>query len=376
MKMNSRRLTRAIMIGLVGVLVLSVSAFAAWGSSTGYGKYKDAVTKIFVDTDNVTIDAEAAILFDGETAHEDEMLWKIDGSDYSKYEKSSSVVKTDAPESEYYYSAIGNTETYFYSEEPEHYYQYERDMAYADNPLSLGAENEKVIRFVKLCADSIIGDLKNNVVLVDDKNGIRSYRLDVTADQMPAVISAGFDLLMSVNNQGSGYVVYEGESNDLTYAVYYEKIKGTPLPEDYFDVLYNDGDDAMWEEYDDICMERDAYYEEIRAKSGESAVLSVKDDGSYDVYANYRTYAFTENYGSSDIEAYLGSNAVLYGVTFDFALDDNDRLVSNDLSVLFSVVDDNGEKHTVELKLNVDFSDYGTTVPDVFDVGDRTLTNG
>ena len=67
---------------------------------------------------------------------------------------------------------------------------------------------------------------------------------------------------------------------------------------------------------------------------------------------------------------------MLHGVTFDFAIDDNDRLVSNDLSVLFSVVDDNGEKHTVELKLNVDFSDYGTTVPDVFDVGDRTLIDG
>lgn len=375
MKTNSRRLTRAIIIGLVGVLVLSVSAFAAWGSSTGYGKYKDAVTTVFTDTENVTIDAEAAILFDGETAYKGEMQYKIDGSDYSNYEKSTSVGGNADYDSDYYYYAIGNTETYFYSEEP-NYYQYQRDMAYADNPLSFGEEDEKVIRFVKLCADSVVGDLKNNVVLVDDKNGIRSYRLDVTADQIPALITAGFDLLMSVNNQGSGYVVYEGDSVDLTYAAFYEKAKGTPLPEDYFDVLYDDGDDAMWEEYNDICMERDAYYEEIRAKSGESAVLSVKDDGSYDVYANYRTYAFTENYGSSDIEAYLGSNAVLYGVTFDFALDDNDRLVSNDLSVLFSVVDDNGEKHTVELKLNVDFSDYGTTVPDVFDVGDRTLIDG
>ena len=371
MKTNSRRMTRAVLIGLVGVLVLSVSAFAAWGSSTGYGKYKDAVTTIFTDTENVTIDAEGVILFDGETAYKGEMQYKIDGSDYSSYEKSMSFAETEEDVDEYYCYAIGNTETYFYSGDP-NYYQYERDMAYADNPLSFGEENDKVIRFVELCADSVIGDLKNNVVLVDDKDGIRSYRLDVTADQIPAVITAGFDLLTSVNDVGSGYVIYD-DDYDASLAAYYEQVHGSPLPEDYFDRLYESDDDAMWEEYNDLCVERDEYYEAIRVKSGDTAVLSVKNDGSYEVYPDYRTYAFSESYGTSNLGAYLGSNAVLYGVTFDFSIDEEDRLTDNDLSVLFSVVDGNGEKHTVELKVCVDFSDYGTTVPDTFDVGDRTL---
>lgn len=371
MKTNSRRLTRAVLIGLVGVLVLSVSAFAAWGSSSGYGKYKDAVTKIFTETDNVTIDADTSILYDGDVAFHGEYQMKIDGNDYAQYERSTLSDNTDEYGNEFQLTAIGNTETYFYTQE-DWYGQYERDMNYADNPLSLGDYGDKVVKFGKLCADTVLGDLKNNVVLVDDKNGIRSYSLEVTADQIPALINSGIDLVMTASGSSGGYVTFE--NTDDAFAFYYEKSKGKALPEGYFDNLYGeDSSEEMWEEYNEIHSEMCAYYEEIRVKSGDGSVLYVKADGSYDVYEDYSSYAMSTEYGTSNMEAYLGKNAVLHKVKFDFSLDKEDRLVANDLSIIFSSTGNDGKGHTVELRLNVDFSDYGTTEVLPLDTGDRQL---
>lgn len=368
---NSKRLTRAVLIGIVGVLVLSVSAFAAWGSSTGYGKYKDAVTKVFTETENVTIDGKISVLYDGDVASKNEMQWKIDGTDYSRMEKELPTKYNEEYGTEFYYWALGNTEGNFYSGE-DNYYQYERDMNYAENPLSLGEYGDKAVKFAKLCADTVLGDLKNNVVLVDDKNGIRSYTLDVTADQIPALINAGLDLLMSVEDVGSGYVIYD--DTDAVHAFYCESVMGEPLPEGYFDELYaDDAPGEMWDEYNTVREKMDAYYEEIRQKGGETAMLYVYSDGSYDLYEDYSEYAFDQEYGTTDISAYLGSNAVLHKVRFDFALDENDRLVSNDLSILMNATDSKGKSHTVEMKIEVDFSDYGVTEVTAFDPGDRTL---
>lgn len=370
MKTNSKRLTRAVVIGLAGVLVLSVSAFAAWGSSSGYGKYKDAVTKIFTETDNVTIDADASIIMDDDVAFHSEMQYKIDGKDYSTYDKSTPTVNTDEYGNEYFRSVIGNTETWFYDNET--YYQYELDPAERENLLSLGEYGDKVIQFGKLCADTVLGDLKNNVVLVDKKDGIRNYSLDISGDQVPALINSGIDLVLAAGGNSGGYVTYEDA--DKSFAAYYEKTYGAPLAEDYFDVLYSDdAPDDLWEEYNDIHQAMDEGYQKILEERGEYAVVYVHADGTYDVYDSYGDYAQTTQYGTSNFEAYLGENAVLSNVKFDFALDEDNNLVSNDLLIRFDSTDKNGESHVVDIVINVDFSDRGTTKVEPFDVGDRTL---
>lgn len=370
MKTNSKRLTRAVVIGLVGVLVLSVSAFAAWGSSSGYGKYKDAVTKVFTETENVTIDADASIIFDDDVAFHSETRYKIDGKDYSTYEKSTPSVNTDEYGEEYFRSVIDNTETWFYDDQT--YYQYEIDPANRESLLSLGDYGDKVIQFGKICADTVLGDLKNNVVLVDKKDGIRDYTLDISGEQVPALVNSAIDLLLTASGTSGGYVTYE--DCDKTYAVYYEKTKGIPLAEDYFDNLYSDDStNDMWDEYNNIYEAMDMEYQKILEERGAGAIVHVKTDGTYDVYDSYIDYAQATQYGTNNYEAYLGGNAVLSNVKFDFSLDDKDRLVSNDLLIRFNTTDKDGTSHVVDIVINVDFSDYGTTKVEPFDVGDRTL---
>ena len=370
MKTTSKRLTRAVAIGLAGVLVLSVSAFAAWGSSSGYGKYKDAVTKIFTETDNVTIEADASIIYDEDVAFHSETWYKIDGKDYATYEKSTPSVNTDEYGEEYSRTVIGNTETWFYDDET--YYQYELDPAGRESLLSLGEHGDNVIQFAKLCADTVLGDLKNNVVLVDKKGGVRNYTLDISGEQVPALINSGIDLVLATGGSSGGYVAYE--DTDKSFAVYYEKTYGTPLAEDYFTNLYgDDSTNEMWEEYNEIYQAMDEQYQKVLEERGAGAIVYVKADGTYDVYDSYMDYAQDTQYGTNNFEAYLGGNAVLSNVKFDFALDEDDNLVSNDLLIRFNTTDKGGTAHVVDIVINVDFSDYGTTKVEPFDVGNRTL---
>lgn len=365
-KTGSKRLTRAVVVGLLGVCVLSVSAFAAWGSTSGYGKYKDAVTKVFTETDNVTIDADCYLIYDGDKAYRNITQWKIDGNDYTRYDKDSGENSIES-----YTSVIGKTQINM-STDSKYYYQYEVDPAENANPLNLGDYSVKLLNFGKLCADTVLGDLKNNVVLADEKDGMRTYSLDVTADQMPALVTSGLDLLMAGNSSNGGYVTYD--DSDKSYAAYCANVKGKPLPDDYFTALDSgEGTDAMWDAYNEGMEEMYEYYDAFLDGKGENAVISVKEDGSYAIYDDYADYVMAECYGTNDLNAYLGTNAVLKNVSGSFTLDSRDRLVANDLTVAFEQTDKSGSSHEVKLVVDLKFSDYETTKVAPFDVGDRTL---
>ena len=368
-KLFSKRMTRGIVCGLVGVLVLSVSAFAAYGSTSGYGKYKDALTKLVLDTDNVTMKLSAGVSYDGDTPFKTAMVYKYDGKNFSRYEKTVSSI--DDNSDEWYYSVIDGTATQFWSDGDTYdEYPYEGETSFFD----MGEYSDKMVKFLSVFADTVVGDLKNNVVLVNDEDGIRSYSLDVTADQVPALISAGLDLVLAQENT-TNYVSYE--DYDAGYAAYYEKTKGEALPEGYFDTLYDENNTEMWDEYDELTIAMDQEYNSVlQDQYNGEGILYVKADGTYQHYATYSEYAVDAEYGTKDFAAYLGKNAVLSNVKFNFSLDEKDRLVSNDAVVTFSSTDPKGTEHEVKCSLSLKFSDYGTTVVTPFDTGDRTkLTN-
>ena len=364
-KLFSKRMTRGIVCSLVGVLVLSVSAFAAYGSTSGYGKYKDALTKLVLDTDNVTMKLSAGVSYDGDTPFKNAMVYKYDGKNFSRHEKTVSCM--DGNSDDWYYSVIDGTVTQFMASNTTYgQYPYEGETSFLD----MGDYSDKMVKFLSVFADTVVGDLKNNVVLVNDEDGIRSYSLDVTADQVPALISAGLDLVLAQENT-TNYVTYE--DYDASYTAYYEKTKGEALPEGYFDTLYNEDDQTRWDEYNEICEAMDQENNAVlQDQYNGEGILYVKADGTYLYYPTYSEYVVDAQYGTSEFAAYLGKNAVLSNVKFNFSLDEKDRLVSNDATVTFSSTDPKGAEHEVKCSLSLKFSDYGTTVVTPFDTGDRT----
>lgn len=364
-KLFSKRMTRGIVCGLVGVLVLSVSAFAAYGSTSGYGKYKDAVTNLVVNSDNMTIKMNGSLSYDGDTPYKTAVVYKYDGKNSSIHEKNMS--KGSEGSDEYFYSVIDGTATSFF-ENSDTYSQYpdEGDGGFLD----MGKYSDKVVKFASLFADTMLGDLKNNVVLVGDEDGIRSYSLDVSAEQVPALINAGIDLILTQEN-ASGYTTYE--DHEATFAIYYEKIKGEKCPDDFFDMANSGEHDELWDVHDEVTQAMDEeYYKILEEQYNGEGILYVKADGSYTVYPTYSEYAMENDYGTPDLQAYLAKNAVLDGVKFNFSLDEKDRLVSNDMTVSFSSTDDKGKDHDIQCSFALKISDYGTTQVTPFDIGNRT----
>ncbi|HMM05081.1 MAG TPA: hypothetical protein PKD52_00180 [Clostridiales bacterium] len=362
---NPRRLMSALVVGLIGVLLLSVSAFAAYGSTSGYGKYKDAVKTLVTNTDNVTCEMNAVLKYDGKAVNEYATQGKIDGKSIYSHELSKTNGKTDY---ETFSTTIkGLTTTY--NVDDTGYDQYESD--YAGSPF-FGETSTKLVNFAELLADTVLGDLKNNVVLVSTEDGISNYKLELSAEQIPAIVNAGIALMTVSDNANTGWVTYE--DSDATYAAYYEETNGEALPEGYFDDLYENGSDAQWDQYNEVWEKMDGKYQDLlKEEYHNDVIINVKTDGSYAVYDSYDAYAEECLMDSGSIENYLNDNAVLTGVVCNFAINDDQKLVSNDFTVTFATTDTKGVSHQVEFMVKAELSDYGKTVVSPLDVGGRTL---
>ncbi len=362
---NPRRLMSALVFGLIGVLLLSVSAFAAYGSTSGYGKYKDAVKTLVTDTDNVTCEVNAVLKYDGKVVNEYTTQGKIDGKSVYSHELSKTNGKTD-------YESFSTTikgVTTSYNVENTGYDQYENDY---ESSLFFGDASTKLVNFAELLADTVLGDLKNNVVLVSSENGISNYKLELSAEQIPAIVNAGIALMTVSDNANTGWVTYE--DSDATYAAYYKETTGEALPEGYFDDLYKNGTDAQWDQYNEVWEKMDAKYQDLLSEEYHNdVIINVKTDGSYAVYDSYDAYAEECLTDSGSIENYLNDNAVLTKMVCNFAINDEQKLVSNDFTVTFATTDTKGVSHQVEYSIKANLTDYGKTVVSPLDVGERTL---
>lgn len=361
----SKRLTRGVVVGLIGVLVLSVSVFAAYGNSSGYGKYKTAITNLITEHSNFSIDMDQKIICDGKTMYSAKTTNLRDGKNGSEH---STEVFPNGEKDEYFYSVVDGKAVDFYSDS--HFYNvYDNTDYYAR--WDLGENSDKVVKFASILADTVVGDLKNNVVLVSEKDGVSTYELKVEPNQLPALISSGLDLLTAVNGDPGNFNIYE--DNEATFTAYYEKVKGEPLPEGYFDRIYNDDSEdgtAETKEYYELWEQMDQSYMDIA--EDKEWIIYVHADGTYDCFENESELAQAGcDYYCTNFPSYLGANAVFNHLEFRFSLDDKDRIVDNEMILVFDSTDKKGKAHTLEWDLSMKISDYGTTVVKAFDPGDR-----
>ena len=363
---NPRRLMRALIFGLIGVLVLSVSALAAYGSTSGYGKYKAAVKTLVTSAQNMTCKVETALVYDGKTVSADTVETLIDGKNGSVHE-----VNVINGETQYdtYNTTIDGTTTSF-DQSNTYYDEYKNGDFY--NSFGFGENADKFVNFGELLADTVLGDLKNNVVLVSSENGLSSYTMDLNAEQIPPVINAGLAFMTATDNMGVGWVEYE--DSDASYANYYKETTGKDLPDGYFDELYSSNDQDTWDEYNQIWAKMDDQYQKILTdKYNSDVILYVKTDGSYKAYTSYDAYAEECLTDSGYISNYLTDSAALNNVAVNFTVNDKNQLIRNDFTLTFQTADTKGKSHEIVYKISAQFSDYGTTKVSPLDVGGRTL---
>lgn len=342
-ELRMKKRNRLTICLVAGVLILAVSATAAFGSVNGYSKYKEAVKALALETDNFTANGTLKMICDGkEVVHVTED-YAMDGHNMSSH----SISKDSMGSHEQYETILNGVNTWF-DVNDRYYYQseYETDSSsLGGNLLGVDQDDEmarRMVNFMEIAADTVVGELKNNFVQVGKENGATLYQVEIAKNQVPSLVNAGLSLF--------AYSV--GQSHDYDYTVNYEDYSATAIQK---------VNAENWEE---------KYYEVLEKNNG--GIVYVKADGTYDYYADYDAFAAAKpELVADNLESYIGQDMTLEKVLCNFGVDDKGNLTSNQITVNFNTTDQDGEHHTLVITGDVTISNYGTTTVQPLDVGDR-----
>lgn len=343
-ELRMKKRNRLTICLVAGVLILAVSATAAFGSVNGYSKYKEAVKALALETDNFTANGTLKMICDGkEVVHVTED-YAMDGHNMSSH----SISKDSMGSHEQYETILNGVNTWF-DVNDRYYYQseYETDSSsLGGNLLGVDQDDEmarRMVNFMEIAADTVVGELKNNFVQVGKEDGATLYQVEIAKNQVPSLVNAGLSLFAYSVGQSHDYdytVNYEDYS--ATAIQNYEKVTGETLPETFKEGYINGG------------------------------IVYVKADGTYDYYADYDAFAAAKpELVADNLESYIGQDMTLEKVLCNFGVDDKGNLTSNQITVNFNTTDQDGEHHTLVITGDVTISNYGTTTVQPLDVGDR-----
>ena len=377
MKKRSR-----LMICLVaGVLILAVSATAAFGSVNGYAKYKNALKALALEEDNFTAAADLTMTMDGKEAMAAHVDYAMAAPNYSAY---TTVTQNGKTYEEYsgtvdgVYTCYGHDDTYYQSQ----------DDSGQKNLLGFDADDEmqnRLVTFMEIAADTVVGDLKNNFVEVGSEGDSTLYQVNISNSQVPSLVNAGLSLFAyALADDQSTLCQVQYEDYDANMFAYYEKQTGETLSED-FKTNYTNGWDEAWYEANEEQLDKfyevtdgnweDEYYNVLDNKGG--GIVYVYADGTYDYYATAQEFA-EKNPNSDFSDAlyyYVGQDMVLDNVACTFGVDKDGKLTSNQIAVTFTTTDANGGHHELVISVDVQVSGYGATVVQAPDLSGRTKAN-
>lgn len=370
---------------VAGVLILAVSAGAAFGSVNGYSTYKEAVKALALKTDNVTMQGSMKATLDGKEFVSMTGEMAIDGKN-----KSSHVISSEfgGQKEERYDTTLNNTDTWFNADSKyynEHTYDNDQTAEDSNNLLGISADDEmskRMVNFMEIAADTVMGDLKNNFVQLGKDGDKTQYQIEISKDQVPSLVNAGLSLFAYsvAADEGSDWGVYYEDYNASMLNTY-EKLSGNKLSEEFRNGYLQRDDSAVW--YDknekqineilDFLSEKDwerQYYDQLDNKQG--GIVFVKTDGTSVYYKDYKSYAKANpKMVEDDMSTYLGQDMVLKTAQCKFGVDKNGNLTNNTLTATFTTTDQDGKNHELVVTADVTLSNYGTTTIQKLDTGDR-----
>jgi len=352
---------------LVAAAVLggAVTAAAIMGSPYETLKYAvlDAVTER-----NATIEGIATLTVNG-VQTENSKTHSIQG------DKSSLVYRFDDEGNNvgFYYSTNGLSVSSlgFVMDDGTEWYSasvYRSDKYYSGRSMasffSDDERNSAAMRFFELLADTVIGDLKNNITMTSE-NGVRRVQGTLTESQVPEIVKAGLDML--IEQSGGGY---HGGTNKVSFdgRVYV-----------YEDYRINQGVKSVT-----VCRQQvlpmtaeerenwdnGTFYENL-GKEDFWGITYIDDvpyiaDGARTVVDDYKVPATIDDYGDYDegdlFSMPMKSLAIKY-IHGEADVDMDGNLLRVNLSGTCTVTDVFGRTSDVEVKASADFSDIGTSDP-------------
>lgn len=205
--MTPKKRKTTVIIGMaLGITMLSGAAFASYTTANGYEVCKSAL-KGLTENENYTSALAIKACYDGEElAHQyvtelydrdgDVKLNRTEsyeGEELKTYYQDNSYIHVDSHNGEDVSSYVYTNRDFFTSGAFDLWNGMNEDEKNTTN---------KIMRFVELVGDTIVGDLKNNFVYVSSENGFDTYEINLDAIQIPEVINAGLSAMFGTFNTG------------------------------------------------------------------------------------------------------------------------------------------------------------------------------
>lgn len=369
---------------VAGICILSVSATAAFGSVNGYANFKEGAKTLALDVDNVSATGHFQMTYDGKTILDGDGKVAVDGANQSSH----IILHKGEDQSEEWTTTYGGKTTWFRSEDDYYCTANAEAEKTGHGLLNIAGDDElsrRMVNFLELGADTVVGDLKNNVVEISSSDGVYTYQIDIDKSQVPAVVNAGLSVIAYAASESIANTSYvDFEDYNQCAAAYYEKQTGQSLSSDFMAHYNGEIDDDSWYEdnaeldkFDEIQGEMyDAYNRELEERMAEanstSGVLYVAIDSTTTFYKDVASYEHDKIDDTfDDLESFVGKDLSLDNVHFTFSVNKDGQLTDNHIEATFSTVDQNDASHSLVLTGDVTFSEYGTTVVQPLDVGDR-----
>lgn len=207
MKAKNKRIAVITSIS-IGVAALAGASLASYATSDGYSTGKNALKKL-LDNENYTADLKLELKSDDTTLCTMEMHELYDRNSDVKLnhtEKSTSNIFNEDENYEVntWYQDNSNIEA-FYSDSSEPYtniYTPSLDANTAFDCMSHMNDNDKekadkIIRFVELSVDTVVGDLKNNFTYIAGDENSSTYEISLDSIQIPELVNAGLSAIVS-----------------------------------------------------------------------------------------------------------------------------------------------------------------------------------
>lgn len=377
---------------VAGVLILAVSAGAAFGSVSGYSTYKEAVKALALKSDNVTMAGSMKATLDGKEFISMRGEMAVDGQDHAEH---SVTTEINGQKDERYDTTIGNTETWF-NADSKYYSQYtfqtDDTTEKTSGLLGISADDEmtnRMVNFMEIAADTVMGDLKNNFVQLGKDGENTQYQIEISKDQVPSLVNAGLSLFAYsvASDEGSDWGVYY-EDYQASALNAYEKLSGQKVSDDFRNAYLMKGDYAdsatssIWfdqnseqiQKIEEYLSEKDweaQYYDQLDQKQG--GIVFVKPDGTSTYYKDYKSYAKANpSMVEDELSSYIGQDMTLKTAQCKFSVDKDGNLTNNVLTANFITTDQDGKSHELVVTAEVTLSNYGTTTIQKLDTGDRT----
>ncbi len=204
-KKSNKRLKAVISLG-VGVILLTGAVFANYDSASGYTTCKDSLKKILY-ADNLSIDITAKATVDGSDLYNWYKTNKFNLGGNPSYRSETTTEDNSVNGGEGYWYLAQHQDNYTIGKfQNSDSFIYERDPEYYGNEKNLGGlifgtddiSTSKFIGFAESIGDVLVGDLKNNLVPVSNEDGVRTYSMTLSRDQMPSYVNSGISLMASL----------------------------------------------------------------------------------------------------------------------------------------------------------------------------------